>query len=85
MSTSTKRLKLGEFLYRDACNYKFTFRREIPAGVKLKVGDDIEYEKLGFTRKEFHKEIVGYKYDKTSDHNLVELVGLSYRKGGNNG
>ena len=64
--------KRGQFLYRDGSNYKFTFFADVPEG--LKVGQETSYEKLGYDRTTFHKEIVGYKFDKTSDHNLVDLV-----------
>ena len=64
--------RIGEFMYRDGNNYKFLFEAFIDD--KMKVGDETTYEKLGFTRKDFHKRIVGYKYDETSDHNIVELI-----------
>lgn len=64
--------RIGEFLYRDADNYKFIFEAFIDD--KMKVGDETTYEKLGFTRKDFHKRIVGYKYNPETDHNIVELI-----------
>lgn len=66
--------KKGSFLYRDGNNYKFVFKAEIPEG--LKVGDETTYQKLGFTRKSFHDDVVGYKYDREADHNIVSLQSI---------
>jgi hypothetical protein len=62
------------FLYRDADNYKFALTRIVSADTPLKPGDEIEYERLGFDRDTFHDEVVGYLYDDTSDHNLLEVI-----------
>ena len=69
-------MKTGNFFYRDGANYKFTFSYPIPDTLELKIGEEIEYEQLGITRKEFHDDLIGYKYDKTSDHNIVEVTGI---------
>lgn len=70
--TKYKKGQTGEFMYRDGSNYKFFFEAELPND--MKINDETTYEKLGYDRKSFHKDIVGYKYDKTSDHNIVELI-----------
>lgn len=60
----------GTWLYRDASNYKFRFTAPVPEGVEI--GEDVEYERLGYTKESFHEEVVGYPYG-DDDHNLVTL------------
>ena len=62
------------FLYRDADNYKFALTRTVQSDQPLSVGDEVEYERISFDQQTFHREVVGYAYDYTSDHNLLEVV-----------
>ena len=76
-----------ELLYRDGCNYKFytsltlseilVEKIEKRQGEKIRVGTEIYYDKdLKLNKSQFHDEVVGYKYDKESDHNILEVVAI---------
>jgi len=62
------------FLYRDADNYKFALTLIVATETPLKPEDEVEYERLGYDRDRFHKEVVCYPYDHQSDHNLLEVI-----------
>jgi len=62
------------FLYRDGDNYKFLLTRIVETDKPLSVGDEVEYEKLGFDQDSFHSDVVGYQYDDKSDHNILEVI-----------
>ena len=65
----------AEFLYRDGGNYKFFFTANLP-DPNMKVGDETTYEKLGYDKKRFFKEVVKYKFDQDLDHNIVEVYDI---------
>ena len=62
------------FLYRDGDNYKFLLTRIVETDKPLSVGDEVEYEKLGFDQDSFHSDVVGYQYDDKSDHNILYVI-----------
>lgn len=70
----TKEKRMGSFQYRDGSNYKFTFEAEVPKG--MRIGSETTYKKLGYTREDFHTNVVRYKYDKDSDHPYVTLLSI---------
>lgn len=71
-------MKYVKLFYRDGNNYKFspTFEVEDELIEPFKTGEEVEYTDLGITREEFHEEI-GYNYDPTTDHSIVEISIIS--------
>jgi len=68
--------KIIEATYRDADNYKYPVKFDLPENFKYKVGDDVPVSDLGIANKKWHtvvEDLTGTEWNSDRDHYNVEI------------